>query len=307
MKAYITHFAGLGNRLETLITAHVIRERFGHEICLDWPELDTLQIPGTRRAKLGLFARFAGLRLGLYQPEIFSELGKRRHVIVRGLYGAPSELLDVALPHVAASVALHPVARDHVKSIFAKNAGPVVGVHLRRGDFNGGIKGEYGCRTKHFVLQDAWVLHVMEKIRTAYPGVRFFLSYTGDIKDYARLTERFGCFDIGLGCSYSKKKAGHASAMNPAADLFALACCNVIIATPNSSFSHWAANVLGRPSTTLMPSFSQNQDNPGILAHQLGQVRLPLWVNAGKTGTNGRPVERMEELPAPEPAFTQWL
>ena len=41
---YIDDFVGVSNKLETLPMAFAIRKAFGHEIVLDWPELDSFRV-----------------------------------------------------------------------------------------------------------------------------------------------------------------------------------------------------------------------------------------------------------------------
>jgi hypothetical protein len=67
-------------------------------------------------------------------------------------------------------------------------------------------------------------------------------------------------------------------------DLFALACCTTLIATPTSSFSHWAANVLGPRSRVILPPPRTTRANPqwGV-AELTGSVVLD-WRDAAARG-----------------------
>ena len=60
-RVWITEYVGLSTRLEALAVAFLIRKRWGHEICLDWHELDAFTVEGTRRKPRGLLARLRSM------------------------------------------------------------------------------------------------------------------------------------------------------------------------------------------------------------------------------------------------------
>jgi hypothetical protein len=91
--------------------------------------------------------------------------------------------------------------------------------------------------------------------------------------------------------------------VHPADDLFALACCSVILATPMSSFSHWAANVLGAPSTAIIPADGATAAQPGWRALRLAGQRLRAWNRESKSDA---PPDA-GDLPPPAPPKTDWL
>ncbi|HET7776324.1 MAG TPA: hypothetical protein VFK74_08155 [Azospira sp.] len=62
-KLYIDEFVGVSNRLETLPLAFAIAQTYGHEIILDWHELDSFSVDHTRRGKVGLLARIGAQRV----------------------------------------------------------------------------------------------------------------------------------------------------------------------------------------------------------------------------------------------------
>jgi hypothetical protein len=75
------------------------------------------------------------------------------------------------------------------------------------------------------------------------------------------------------------------------ADLFALACCPTILATPISGYSHWAANALGCS---------------GVV--RLYGRRLPVWRAAGRTGSDTLPLnENLDGIDFTPSAHTDWL
>ena len=63
-KIFITDYVGLSTRLEALAIAFLISERFGHQICLDWQELDALRT-AMPQAQLVEGNRFGGVAAGL--------------------------------------------------------------------------------------------------------------------------------------------------------------------------------------------------------------------------------------------------
>ena len=54
-RVFITEYVGLATRLEALAMAFLIAEYFGHKVCIDWHELDALNIVGAEhRARIDL-------------------------------------------------------------------------------------------------------------------------------------------------------------------------------------------------------------------------------------------------------------
>jgi hypothetical protein len=96
---------------------------------------------------------------------------------------------------------------------------------------------------------------------------------------------------LGLANPYDLSNPGHRASTHPVADLFALACCEVIVATPLSSFSHFAANALG-PSTTCVvpPQRMQAGEYPLCRVDMHGQL-LSDWLRAFRRPTLQRPFE----------------
>lgn len=117
-------------------------------------------------------------------------------------------------------------------------------------------------------------------------GCLFFLSSTGDPAAYTALHRNFDVLTLDTHSPYTYKGPDHESRVNPVADLFALACCPVMLATPISGYSHWAANVLGAPTTCIVPLPGATPDNPKRGRVELYGQRLPLWRRAGREGTD---------------------
>ncbi|MFZ2393476.1 MAG: hypothetical protein WBI05_04060 [Rhodoferax sp.] len=63
-KLYIDEFVGVSNRFETLPLAFAIQKEYGHQIILDWHELDSFAVSGTTRDNpRRSLVRFYGARL----------------------------------------------------------------------------------------------------------------------------------------------------------------------------------------------------------------------------------------------------
>jgi hypothetical protein len=104
--------------------------------------------------------------------------------------------------------------------------------------------------------------------------------------------------------SYRSLLPGHVSAGHPVADLFGLACCTALVATPTSSFSHWAANVLGPPTQFVIPPPRTTREAPAWAVGSLrGGVALD-WRDAAEKAAG---VEIGRALPAPTPSVSDWL
>ena len=101
-------------------------------------------------------------------------------------------------------------------------------------------------------VPDWWYAHVMADLRRAFPDVAFFVACTGSLADYPALAG-FDAFDLPTAFPYGYKGPSHSAKRHPAADLFALAGCRVVIGSPCSTFSHYAADMLGEPTTLLVP------------------------------------------------------
>jgi hypothetical protein len=299
---FVGDFAGLANRLEALNIACAIRARGGHEVVLDWPELDRLDIADARAGALP-----AWRRLLRHKPrEIASDddLERAAHcgtVDLKVFYGdAPA--LDRHYRDCAARVRLSRTAAVEVAAAMHCD-GPVVGVHVRRGDFPGADAERYaGAAGRHVAVPLWWHVALMDRYAATYPGVRFFVSMNGRIADVPALATRRDVFSL-EGAGSPARRAGHESDVHPADDLFALACCSVILATPMSSFSHWAANVLGPPSAAIIPADGATVAQPGFRCLRLAGQRLRAWNRQSKSDAPSDDVD----LPPPAPPATDWL
>lgn len=284
-KLYIDEFVGISNRLETLPLAFAIRKAYGHEIILDWRELDSFTVDDTRRAKVRILARLGAVRVRNCDAALFDSLRDKK-IILRSLDG-PSEKLDPIYLEVARKIHLNPKLVIDVKASFAAiKERPVIGVHIRHGDFIVVDGNRYNPEATEWPAGPVWWYEkTMDAIAKSEKDVCFFLSCTGDPAAFASLHRNFDVFTLGIRSHYAyKEQSTHKSTINPVADLFALACCPVMLATPVSGYSHWAANVLGGPTTSIVPLPGATPDLPVMGKLQMHGIRLPKWRAAGRGG-----------------------
>jgi hypothetical protein len=307
-KLYIDDYVGIANRLETLTLAFAIRKEFGHEIFLDWPELDSFRVEDTRRASVRLIARMGAVRIRYCNEEIFSSL-RGKKIILRALDG-PADRLDPIYLDVALKIRLAPSLAGQIRTAFAAIADrPVVGIHLRRGDFASTPSDVYDVeRIEWPAVPLWWYEKMMTAVAKREKDVLFFLAATGDPDTYSALRKNFDVLTLNINSPYAYKGPGNQSRIHPVADLFALACCPVILATPISGYSHWAANVLGRPSTCLVPLPGRDPGDPSVGVLSLFGKRLPEWRVAGRQGkyVSIRPGE-LDWIDLSAGADTGWL
>ena len=300
-KLYLSNFSGLGNRLETLVIAAMIADRWGHSIFLDWPEKDSLRVAGTRRGGIMPWQRIGSLKLRDFGEEELATLGEKRVISLRSTYGPRERQRRYVLP-TAARLKPHQRIADAVRESIA--GGPAVAVHVRQGDFH--VAGDVYDASAHRHPAPGlwWYEHVMHEYARAHPGVRFVLGYSGEEKALSRLKARFDIVTLPSVFRYRTLLPGHQSAGHPVVDLFGLACCTTLIATPTSSFSHWAANCLGPPTRAILPPPRTTRAEPGWGVCEIrGGVALD-WRDAAEKSTG---VAFGGALPPPTPAVSDWL
>ena len=304
-RLYIDEFVGISNRLETLPLAFAIRKAYGHDIVLDWHELDSFSVEDTARGRLRVLAKFGALRVRNCDRALFDTLGGRK-IILRSLDG-PSELLDPIYLEVARKVKLAPALARDVVATFAKARGrPVVGVHIRHGDYELADAEVYRVEREWPAVPVWWYAATMAAIKRAQPEVLFFLSGTGDPASLPEF-RGFDALTLSTGSPYDYKGEGHGSKVNPVADLFALACCPVILATPLSGYSHWAANALGPPGDCIVPLPGATRDDPKRALVRMYGARLPRWRATARNGADSLPLSDIGKLDLGRGANTAWL
>ena len=303
---YVSNFAGLANRLEALTIAFAIQARGGHRILLDWPELDVLRVAGTTRAAMPPWRRLLRYKpRRIRSAEDLERIAGRRTIDLRIFYGeAPA--LDPVYASLNARLRLSREAAEAVARTFAVNAPhqPVVGVHVRRGDFIGAEAMRYDVSTgRHLAVPLWWYTRLMDRYAAAVPGLRFFVSVNGRIDDFPELASRSDVFTLSLRDCRAGSRA-HAAGVHPAADLFALASCSVILATPMSSFSHFSANALGEPSAAVIPLDGATPEAPRSGIVRLHGRRLGAWNAACRECAE---IDPATQLPAPTRARLEYL
>jgi hypothetical protein len=307
-RLYIDEFVGISNRLETLPLAFAIRKAYGHEIVLDWRELDSFRVDETRRGKVRILARLGAERVRNCDAERFASL-RNRKIILRSLNG-PSEILDPIYMEVARKIHLNANLAGSIRETFASvKDRPVIGVHIRHGDFVVVNENRYDVIGAEWPAVPIWWYEkTMAAIIKREKNACFFLSCTGDPAAYTSLHRNFDLFTLEIRSHYGYKETStHKSTVNPVADLFALACCPVLLATPISGYSHWAANVLGGPTTSIVPIPGATPDEPAMGRLQMYGRRLPVWSAAGRKGTAQRLTREMEGVDFAGNVYVDWL
>ena len=147
-------------------------------------------------------------------------------------------------------------------------------------------------------------------IKQAVPDVVFFVSCTGSLDAYPFL-RNFEVFDMPAESPYEYKhhrKAGHQSDRHPAADLFALGCCGLLVGSPCSTFTHYAANMLGQATTVLVPPAHKiYPSNPEYGRTDLYGCGAGDYYAACRTGVGQTPVTDAATLPVTRGAFVDWM
>jgi hypothetical protein len=306
---FIDEYVGLSTRLETLAMAFLISERFGHQVCLDWSELDSFHVEGARREKCGLWGRVDSIKLRDYSPQRFERIARHAHVRLRTHQG-PSDLLSRLYLPTARRVKLRRDLVQTIRDTFERyKERPVVGVHIRGGDFRLVNPDEFDVTAAEWPAVPLWWYeHVMRRIQTAFPDVAFFVSCTGSLQDFPNLTQNFDVFDLPTSFPYTYKGPDHASRRHPAADLFALGCCSVIVGSPCSTFTHYAAHMLGEPSTVLVPPASRMvRQLPAFSQLSLYGRSAFDWYAACRQGAGLSAVDDPRAALAPGPARLGWM
>jgi hypothetical protein len=215
-----------------------------------------------------------------------------RNLVLRSLDG-PAGLLDSIYMETARKIHLKPHLSAAIKASFLPYMKrPIVGVHVRHGDYQLENPDRYVVSGVEWpAIPVWWYEKVMTKIAKIQPDVSFLLSSTGDPGSYPTLRKNFDVFTVDAPSPYGYKGIDHQSVVNPVADLFALACTPVMLATPLSGYSHWAANVLGSATTCIVPL--ENATNEKLLSGRVDLYgkRLPVWRKAGREGTDTKTLD----------------
>lgn len=247
-------------------------------------ELDSFRVEGTRRGRVGPVQKVGAIRVRDCDLALFKKAGKCRKIVCRSLDG-PDEYLNSIYLDVARKVKPADFVIEGIERAFQEFASrPIVAVHIRQGDYQLVSEARYDIGAEWPAVPLWWYAAAMKKVLELQPDVVFFVASNGEPESLTELTTQFPVFQLDLKSPYAYKGADHASVVNPVADLFALACCPVLLATPVSGYSHWAANVLGAPSMSVVPMPGCTPQAPQFGAVNMFGSRMGKWREAGRTG-----------------------
>jgi len=308
-RAAIENFAGIGNRLEVLVLARLLQEAYGGEILLDWPELDAFEVPFARRGKLSWLQRLRSRRVRRCDEAEFAALRNERWLLLRSLVGPESRMRENYL-QIAGELRLRHDLLRVIEQVFAPvGSRPLVGVHVRRGDFVGD-PAHYTTRNSgpSPCLPLDWLAAALRRCCEFWPNCAFFLASSGPTGELAPLRRDFDFVQLPLRNPYALSDQGHLAEGHPVADLFALACCEVIIATPLSSFSHFAANALGPATICMVPPQEMHAPETPLCRLSLRGQPLAAWTRAfrGHEKFDALAAGIAREFPCPR-AHTDWI
>jgi hypothetical protein len=302
------YHSGLGHRLEGLPLSLEIARRFGHEIFLDWPELEAFDVAGARRGGISPIDRLFGINIHQCDEAKLEGLRNYRRIIQHSIY-VPKAVDENSYLNAYRRIRLRPKYVEAINRTFScYREIPIVGVHVRRGDFRLMDPDSYDSASRfHQAVPIWWYEHVMQRITQRFPTTVFLLAYTGTPEDVAPLKNAFSTIEFPLRSVYKPQRPSHHAEGHLVAELFALACCNVIIATPKSSFSHLAANGFGEPSLAIIPPPQTSRDNIRYAVAELYGRSFPHWVAASNNGTGVKIVSDNSDIPEPKHPRTDWL
>lgn len=308
-RIFVSSYVGLSTRLEALSLAFMMSDYFGHEVCIDWKELDALNIVGATVRGRGLAGRLGAVKLrDDASAADFHRVTRHASINLRTHRG-PRHLLEPYYLPTARRVKLRPHLIETIRASFAPYADrPLVGVHIRRGDFPLMSATDFDANAFLWpATPEWWYEHVMADIQRAVPDVAFYVACSGSLADFPRLTSRFDVFEVETRSEYSYRRPGHESARHPAADLFALACCPTLVGSSCSTFSHYAAHMLGLPKTVVVApprTSAQRPQYSRIAMHGRGAFD---WYQACRNGDGLVPVSDAATLPIGRGAQLDWM
>jgi hypothetical protein len=247
------------------------------------------------------------VRVRKCDSDVFQSLAQQRTIILRGFSG-PEEWMNAVYEEAASKLRLQASLVDEVTAVFRRiGSRPVVGVHLRQGDFPLLSCEQYDLTQARLCAVPVWWHEwVMQAIVRRQPDTCFLLCHNGETETASGLKKNFDVVEVPVANPY-RKESGHRSSHHPVADLFALACCPVILGTPVSSFSHYAANVLGSESVCLLPPPRMSRGAPAVVRVRAYKRILNYWVDACLGGENTPLASSLDGVDLAQPAQVQWL
>lgn len=308
-RVYIEEYIGLANRFETLNLAFAIQQAHGHEIWLDWPELDALSVSGTHAGRPGWWRRYRALRVRQCSPEQFIALHDQPTILLRTYLGGAEAALDALFATTLARIHIRRWVADEVRAVLgAAEDRPIVGLHLRRGDFALSEQDRFDATTlRHPAVPLWWYQHAMTRLMERDPRTMFYVSASGTGDELRQLTDRFPILTARTRDSYHQPGTDHIAQFHPVVDLFALACCSIVLGTPVSSFTHYAANLLGPPAQCLLPALQTSRDAPVVCQLDARGARHARWGEWCRSGARHVPLSADLREAMLQPARVEWL
>ncbi|MBF0421457.1 MAG: hypothetical protein HQL73_00510 [Magnetococcales bacterium] len=301
-RVYSTLFAGLCNRLEALPLCFAFHEYFGHEVMLDWPEAHDLHIAGARFCSLRPWMKLGAVRFTSLDPDEFARLGKYRLLMQKGLFGGIPHINRRLYLETGRRLRLNPGLMVALMKQFASVADDalIVGVHIRRGDYRLGSDADIYDLSNHIhsLVPLWWYEYAMAVVMQRYGKVMFYLSHNGlTVDEETRLCQTFPVMQAPRDNPYRPKRRGHQAEANPVRDLFSLACCPIIIGSPMSTFTHYPAHALGRPTLVIQPLARTLRIDPRMGYSQLFGQNIHAWMDTLYKGTQFHEVTTLSDLP----------
>jgi hypothetical protein len=163
----------------------------------------------------------------LESPELQARIARARTVFVHGWNFRAPGCVQRQAARVRAHflpVEEHALASRHAVDRLRQNAGVVIGVHVRRGDYISWREGRFFFPVSRYA---EW----MRQLARQFPGKKVaFLVCSNEPRD----AKEFAGLSVGFGPGL------------PVQDLYALSGCDYIFG-PRSSFSQWAAFIGAKP------------------------------------------------------------
>ncbi len=128
---------------------------------------------------------------------------------------------------------------------------PVVGMHIRRGDYINNAK----VRNLHGYCKDDYYLNALSTLRESTQGVKQVLISTDSLDKIKNLIKRIQ--DTGLTVKVI-------DSTDPILSLLSLAACDYFIGS-NSTFSWWASNLSPKKISIFPTDWFQKNSNPFVL------------------------------------------
>ncbi len=308
-RVYIEEYIGLANRFETLNLAFAIQQAHGHEVWLDWPERDAVSVVGAHTGKPGWWQRYRALRMRQCSPHQFASLANQSTILLRTYLGGPDGVLDTMFSATLARIRIRRWVAEEIRAAFGTSADrPVVGVHLRRGDFALAERDRFDAgASRHPAVPLWWYEHAMRRLLERDPRTLFYVSASGTGEELKRLAEQFPTLTARTRDTYHGAGTDHVSHLHPVVDLFALACCTVVLGTPVSSFTHYAANLLGPTAQCLLPALQTTRDAPLVCRLEASGARHARWSDWCRSGARHETLLPDLREVSLQPARLDWL